>query len=217
MDLEKIRKTAYERLKTKASNEWDEIGSKYYHGQRVGRLALSLRKFTLPDDDSFDEILTAAAWLHDIQHGRENHAKLGAEEANRLLAGICSDDERKRICAIIEAHDDRGSDRGQFDNLIRLHQDADLLDHFGGPGLWSRFLYAGHHEQSIPDVLAWAKSERLQDCARHRQLLNYDISKVIFDDRCAFISAFFTRFSVEGTGGIWNDDLVLNYYYNANT
>ncbi len=71
MDLEKIRKTAYERLKTKASNEWDEIGSKYYHGQRVGRLALSLRKFTLPDDDSFDEILTAAAWLHDIQHGRK--------------------------------------------------------------------------------------------------------------------------------------------------
>ena len=69
MDLESISQIAYGLMVNRATDERSRIGDAYDRGQRVGRLVLSLRKYILPDDDSYDRILTVASWFHDIAGG----------------------------------------------------------------------------------------------------------------------------------------------------
>ncbi|NLO47332.1 MAG: HD domain-containing protein [Clostridiales bacterium] len=216
MDLESIRQTAYGLMEKRAADESGEIGDAYDHGQRVGRLVISLRKYILPDDDSYDRLLTVASWFHDIAGDHDNHARQSAEMTGERLKEYCSGADIRKICALISGHEDRVCDKKQLSDYVKLLQDADLLDHYGGYELWDAFLQAKRHGYGIPDVIEQSKSARFEKLLYNRQLLNFDISKLIFDDRREFISAFYKRFAVEGTGGIWNGDLILSYFYSLN-
>lgn len=205
MDLEKIKLLAFELMGNKRSHEWKERGNKFYHGERVANLILMLRKYILPNDDSYDEILTVAAWFHDIMNGCENHGEEGSKRVREVLAGYCSDNELNEICEIIRVHDKRGTNDSIFSDYIKLHQDADHLDHFGTFDVWMEFLYAIHHDKAIADVIDWFQNTRRYENKRYREELNFEISKKIFDEKNEFVNFFGDRLSVEGSGGIWNE------------
>lgn len=205
MNLKAIKELAFEQMGNRSSHKWKEKGNKYYHGERVAKLVLKLRKYVLPDDDSHDDILTVAAWFHDIMNGNENHAEAGAERARDILAGYCSEYELEEICKIISVHDDRSSDRTGFNDYIKLQQDADHLDHFGIFDIWIRFFYAAHHNETLNDVIDWFESIHSEEYEKYRNELNFDISRQIYDEKCEFVNSFGERMSVEGRGGFWDE------------
>ena len=209
MDLEAIKQLAFENLGNRSSHPWKEPGNKYYHGERVAKLILLLRKHVLPEDDSHDEILTVAAWFHDIRNGVENHAEEGAKRAREVLAGTCTAYELDEICAIIGVHDNRHSDRSLFSDYVKLHQDADLLDHFGTYDVWTEFFHAAHHSRTIQDVMEWFQKTRRDQGEQYRSWMNFDISRTILDEKNAFVMSFGERFNVEGSGGIWRETELL--------
>lgn len=209
MNLIVIKELVFEHLGNKSSHPWKERGNKYYHGERVAKLVIKLRKFIIPEDDSHDDILTVAAWFHDIMNGIENHAKEGAKKTRELLDGYCSQYEIEEICEIISVHDDRYSDRSLFSDYIKLHQDADHLDHFGTFDIWIRFFYAAHHDETINEVIDWFQNVRSKEVDKYREELNFEISKKIYDEKSEFVRNFGNRMSVECTGGIWDETEIL--------
>jgi len=206
MDLRAINALAFEQMGNRSSHAHKDKGNKYYHGQRVAVLALKLRRLLLPDDDSHDEIITAAAWFHDVMNGNDNHAELGAAKAKELLAPHCTDEELAAICEIIGVHDDRPPGCDDYSPCIKLHQDADLLDHFGTFDVWASFLHAASHDETINDARDWLCRGRPRKNAIYRAELNYEISRKIFDEKTEFLQYFTDRFYVESMGGIWNEE-----------
>jgi len=205
MNLEAIKELAFEHLGNKRSHPWKERGNKYYHGERVAKLAIKLRKYIIPEDDGHDDILTVAAWFHDIMNGAENHAIEGASKTRKLLNGYCSPYEIDEICKIISVHDDRHSDRSLFSDYIKLHQDADHLDHIGTFDIWLRFIYAAYRDESIDEIIKWCQTASRGDFEWTREELNYEISKKIYDEKIEFIRNFCKRMIVEFDGGIWRE------------
>lgn len=115
----------------KRSHPFKERSNKYHHGERVAALAVRLRQLILPDENDSDDILTVAAWFHDIRNGANHHAALGAQCTRELLAAHCTAEELDQICDIIAVHDSRRPNDNAYLNIIKIHQDADHLDHFG--------------------------------------------------------------------------------------
>lgn len=213
MDIITIKNLAFSLLGEKASHGWKEIGNKYYHGERVATLAVKLRELIFPGDNSKDDILTVAAWFHDIMNGKENHATVGATKAREVLQDYCTTEELDEICAIISVHDDRYSGRETYNHLIKLHQDADHLDHFGTYDVWMSFLYAVPHDMKFHEVIDWLVHVRPTQDEKYRNELNYNLSKKIYDEKAEFLKEFSKRFQVEGSGGIWNEDLIKENNY----
>jgi hypothetical protein len=109
-----------------------------------------------------------------------------------------------------EMADKRSSPYNEYSNAVKLHQDADHLDHFGSLDIWRLVLIAaGHYNETINDTLAYLQNQWPNDNARWRGELNFDLSRKIFDDRSAFMRSFIERFAVEGVGGIFNEGAVL--------
>jgi HD superfamily phosphodiesterase len=210
MDLIAIKKLAFDILGDTNSHPWKEKGNKYYHGERVASLVLQLRKIILPEDESRDDILTVAAWFHDVMNGQEDHARKGANKTREILSGYCTEKELNSICEIIAVHDDRNTGRDTYSDYIKLQQDADLLDHFGTFDIFNGFLYSVPHNQTILDVLDWIENYRPTEDERYRNELNFNISKKIYDEKSSFVKRFGDRFKVEVTGGIWNLDKIIN-------
>ncbi|MHB1483077.1 MAG: HD domain-containing protein [Saccharofermentanales bacterium] len=206
MDLTAIKKLAYELMGNKRSHDWKEKGNKYLHGERVASLVLKLRKQLLPGDDSHDDILVVAAWLHDIANGVAGHESKGAKKLRHALTGYCSETELDTICEIITFHDDRNSGYDSYSDYIKLHQDADHLDHFGSYEVWTHFLYAVPHELNILDVLDYFKNVRPTEDEKYLSELNFEVSKNIYNEKREFLQNFIDRFGVECTGGIWNEE-----------
>jgi HD superfamily phosphodiesterase len=210
MDMNKIKELAYANMANKSSHPWKEKGNKYYHGERVASILIKLRKIILPEDESHDDILITAALFHDIMNGIDNHAIEGACLTKNILKNYCTPDELDAVCNIISVHDDRHSDRNLFSDYIKLHQDADHLDHFGTFDIWSCFIYAVPHEQSILDIIDWFVNIRPTEDERYLNELNYDVSKMIYLEKSEFLKSFIERFKTECTGGIWNEDKIFN-------
>jgi HD superfamily phosphodiesterase len=209
MNLEKIKEIAVTQMKDKRSHSWKECGNKYYHGERTANLVLTLRKLIFPNDSSHDDILTAAAWFHDITNGGDNHGTAGAELTRTLLGECCSKAELDEICGIIAVHDDRHCDRNSISEWVKLHQDADHLDHFGTFDIWMNFLYAVPHEQTINDVSNYLVNERPAENQKYRDELNFEVSRAIYNDKTDFLDNFTARFAVESSGGVWNLDNIV--------
>ena len=209
MDMISIKKQAFELLGNKNSHHWKEKGNKYYHGERVAELVLKLRRLVLPEDDSHDEILTVAAWYHDIMNGHDDHAMKGAKKAREVLAKYCSIEELNSICDIIAVHDDRYNGRDTYSNYIKLQQDADHLDHFGTYDIYMMFLYSAPHGQTLNEVIDWLVNDRPAEDEKYRSELNFEISKKIYDEKSNFLKNFTERFKVEGEGGIWNINEII--------
>ncbi len=211
MDLNLIKETAKTAMAKRRSHSWKEKGNKYAHGERVAVLAVTLRRYIFPDRDDVDDILTAAAWFHDIKNGTSDHAVKGAAETRTLIADYCSGDELNQICHIISVHDDRdeytdakNGRRGIHTELVMLHQDADLLDHFGTYDVLSCFAYMLAYGQTVSEAAEFLLNERPNEDERYLYILNYEYSREIYREKCEFLSSFARRFAIESSGGIVN-------------
>jgi len=203
MNLEKINQLIFDEIGEKSSHPYKDKGNKYYHGQRVSELAKTLRKKIIPNDDSYDQILTVAAWFHDIKNGNEDHAILGSEQTRIILENHCTSEELDKICDIITVHDQRSTENN-YSIYTKLHQDADLIDHFGTLEIWIDIQYYTKDYFTIPEAVKHM-NELLKEHKNYRNLLNFEISKEIFDDRNKFFKEFVNRFEQEGNGKIFEN------------
>jgi len=212
MNLSVIKQIAQTEMADKRNTPWDERGNKYTHGERVAALAVRLRQLILPGENGYDETLIVAAWFHDICNGegdRAMHAELGANRTRELLIGHCTAEELEQVCGIITVHDDRKPTDKQYSNAVRIHQDADHLDHFGSHDIWRLAAYTIGHNETINDALGYLQNQWPKDCVRWRTELHFDLSRKIFDDKTAFVKSFIERFAVESSGGILNERALL--------
>ena len=210
MNIEGIKKIAFDLMGNKRGYEWRDAGAKYYHGQRAAKLAVTLRKLILPNDDSFDEILTVAAWLHDICNGDDGwadgvnvHGKMGAEKAREILKPFCTSAEIKEIAEMIEYHDDRNLTKRYRSDYLKILQDADLLDHRGTNAVWETIIYAALAGSTARQAAEWNFNKGIPMIEMHRGLVHFEVSKKIFDDKTAFYKEFVERFFAESNGDIF--------------
>jgi hypothetical protein len=213
MNLAEIKQIAQTEMADKRSSPYNERGDKYTHGERVAALCLRLRRLIFPNEGGYDHILTVAAWFHDICNGGEAvgaaHAVLGAERVRELLAGHCRAEELEEICGLIAVHDDRKTEHKTYSNAVRIHQDADHLDHFGTFDIWRCVAYTIGHNETVNEALYHLQNKWPADNARWRTELHFDLSRKIFDEKTEFFKSFIERFAVEGKGGIWREDTLL--------
>ncbi len=200
MDIELIRQRAFENLVKRRAHQHRETGFIYYHGDRVSKLVINLRKLILPQDDSTDDILQAAALFHDVAKGIEPHSRYGASLAKEMLQDICTIEELEKISELIRLHISRKS--VSCDDYCMLFQDADLLDHFGTIELWMGINYAAIEDQNIDFVIDFYNGEFKELAAKNRSLLNYEISERIFDEKADFLYKFIERMEIENKGEI---------------
>lgn len=203
MDSEKIYGILCENLENKKSHSDKEIGNKFAHGLRTAKIVLKLREIIIPNDSSHDEILTVAAWFHDIKNGTESHCEKGAAKTRELLSECCKEDELNEICKIIKSHDDR-SHTCDYSVYVKLHQDADHIDHFGIFDIWSTFIYAVPHDWTFLNACEFFENVRFGDRQKFYDELNFDISKAIYNEKMDYVKSFSERFSCEARGEIWN-------------
>lgn len=202
VDLKAINELAYKHLANRKSHLHREKGFIYYHGQRVANIVLELRQRLFPDDDSHDQVLTVAAYFHDIAKGIEPHSYYGSIIVKELLQDYCSEDELYTIAEIIKHHQFRDPNKN-FSDLIRLIQDADTLDHFGTVEIWMNFNYYANNDGTMLDSVDYYSSEKFEEItATCRSLLNYDLSVQIFDEKLHFVKEFARRMKLEAQGKI---------------
>ncbi len=200
MDFDKLDQLAFKYMGKRKSHKEQEMGAAYYHGKRVANGVIALRK-RLFQDDSMDDILRCAGIFHDIGKGIEPHTHTGAVLAWDLLKNEISENELEHVCRLIEAHNDRKPQTDAHSWDEKLLQDADLLDHYGSQGIWmSVSYYAYTTQQEMDQVPSFYKTEWQNQIATHRTLLNYNLSKIIFDDKTSFEMAIATRMEVEKKG-----------------
>lgn len=208
MDLVKIKQIVFDEMSEKV--HWSgEKGGKYYHGERVAKLALSLKKYILPNDSGdHDDIIRVAAWFHDCMHGESgnDHALTGAERAKILLANYCSENEMREIYDIMYRHDDRHSNRDVFSVYTKIQQDADHLDHIGMNMIWNEFLCSQYNGKNVYETIEKLKDMQNLFSTVTEAELNFDISKRICRERIEFSRLFVERFSIEGIGGLYNGE-----------
>lgn len=207
MDLVEIKQIMFDEMYNKI--HWNgEKSGKYYHGERVAKLALRLKTYIQPDDGEYDNIITVAGWFHDVMNGTEEHALAGAERTKLLLAEHCSEWEMCEIYNIIYKHDDRHSDRNGFSVYAKIQQDADFIDHFGSYDILLKFFCAARDGRTVVEEIKNMREQYESLYTTFEKELNYDISKKIYRERIEFYRQFSGRFGVEGTGGIWNEEII---------
>jgi hypothetical protein len=74
------------------------------------------------------------------------------------------------------------------------------------------FLYAVPHDRTINETKDYMAEARPSDIIRYRNELNYEISRLIYDDKAEFLKEFTDRFSMELSGQIWNLDEIVKRY-----
>lgn len=209
MDFVRLNGIAEKLLKKRKAHPERERGSIYEHGQRVARLAVLLRKEIVPEDDSRDDILRLAGMFHDIGKGIEPHAEFGAPIMLQAVRGVVSDEEAAEAARLIAAHCDRRPQEDVHDVWVRLIQDADLLDHIGTYTIWMDIQYAAYQDAGAEET-AQRMEKGAEEYARHcRSLLNFDLTKRIYDDRIALYMEFVARFSAEARGRIYGEERFL--------
>ena len=208
MNLLIIKQILQDEMSKKRSHPFNEIGDKYAHGERTATLALRVRQLIMPSSSACDIILTIAAWFHDICNGTANHCELGAKRTRELLTGHIAPSELDHICQIIAVHDDRNHDKN-YSNIIKIHQDADHLDHFGTLDIWRSVAYTIGNNKTIKDALDFCHNTRPTEAKRWHSELHFDISKRIFSDRNQYMQSFIDRLAVEGHGNIWNEEALI--------
>jgi len=202
MNLPALQALAAQLLKPRKAHIDREKGGIYYHGQRAAKTALLLRSAIFPEDDSHDEVLTAAAWFHDIGKDIKPHAHYGAVLAREALAPHCSAGELDEICELISLHCERRPGENDYSPALRLLQDADLLDHFGSYTLWMDIWGSASREGTWEELAFYEDAPWEAFCAKHRALLNYPLSQTIFDEKISFVNSLYARMQIECMGGI---------------
>ena len=200
MNLEEIRRIAAGSMAGRRSHLEREPGYIYYHGIRTANLAGEIITKIEGDSAVFDPVLYTGALFHDLGKGFEAHNETGADLARSLLHGVCTRSDLDRICDIIRFHCIRKNGL-DLDGGILAVQDADMIDHFGTQEVWLNFLFQAYSHGNQRDVIEyWDCDEFKERTAKLRGLLNFDISKRLFDDRVGFQERFLARFKLEADG-----------------
>lgn len=202
MDRSKAQDKAREVLLDIVSHERREPGWAYRHGLRTANLALWLRERLFPGEERMDDLLYAAGLFHDCaKDDVEDHAAAGALRAAAYMEGIAEARDIPVVVRAIHMHNKRNEPSTDLEKIL---QDADIIDHFGTIEVWLNVSYS---------VLGGEGPERSLDFYDNywdgmvkelREMLNFDLSKAIFDDRIRFNNEFVTRLRVESEGGVAN-------------
>lgn len=211
-ELKRLSERARALLERDAScHDWD-------HTERVLSCARTLALLEGADLS----VVTAAAILHDIarpiemsDHGRSDHAALGAQMALELLEeeGIGNESWRKHVAECIRTHRYRNR-TGDSPATVeaRVLYDADKLDSLGAIGLARAFHFAGKTGARVhnrrEEALA-GESYGREDSAYREYLvkLQYlpeamltDAGRKLAEERSAFMKAFFEELTRECYG-----------------
>ena len=202
MDFEQLDELARKLMKKRKSHVEREIGSIYYHGRRVSRLVLELRRLIVPDDDSMDDMLRLAGLFHDVGKGIEPHARYGAAIFREAMRD-CDVTPTQVDCAarLIAAHCDRRPSEPVHDTWERLIQDADLLDHIGTYTIWMDFNWCAYREEGVDEARKRLSSIE-EYIASNRKGINFPQSLAIYDEKSDFLRAFVARLDWESRGRI---------------
>ena len=199
MDYEALDHLAARLMAKRKPHAQRERGSIYFHGQRVSRGVIQLRKL-VTSDNSHDPYLRVAGLFHDVGKGMEPHAHIGAVLMKELLRPYMAPDEVDEVVRLIDVHDDRKPDSDKHDLPVRLLQDADLLDHFGTQEIWMCFSYYATHERGVSEELDFYRNDYKKSVNRQRKLLNFEESRRIFEEKYRFQRDFIKRLKVESEG-----------------
>jgi uncharacterized protein len=200
------------------------------HVLRVHALCLQLAK----DEPVDTECVELAALLHDIARVKEDtdttgevdHAVLGAEMADRILADLgYPPEKRERIIHCIRAHRFRSSVRPQTREAQILF-DADKLDVLGAVGVARCFMVAGKYNErmyaDIPldkyikeNLVTQTPQGRIKDITKHAPNIEFETkfkkipdmlytekARKMAEKRLDFMAQFFEQLSEEISGDI---------------
>jgi len=203
MNIEAIRARASEMM-AKTPEVPCEPGYRLNHGRRTEILSLEIadaEKLSVDRDP-----LAMGALLHDIGKDScvkgESHAECGAHILRDKFADLMSPDEIFNVAEIIAHHYERpnskwyeGKEKPVWNLEILLVQDADVLDHFGTPGIWLSMHWAVYKNFGPAEsVEQWFSSDFM--CAwrqEARRSLNFRTSRRLLELRIAEMDAFFRR------------------------
>lgn len=198
MDLNKIAEIAQNLMIDRCSHPYREQGYVYYHGQRVGQIALQLRELVFPHETKHDEVILVGSWFHDLGKGIEPHWEYGAVLVEAVLEDYCSEGELAKIKEIVAGHTLRKEKKYPF--YVQLVQDADILDHFGTQDIWLNFTRCGYTGKGMDDSLDFYEEIYDTRMKTIRRLLNFEVSMEAFDEKDRFLHDFIRRFRKEGKG-----------------
>ena len=208
--MEEILAVAASELKEKSSHTWKEPGNKYYHGIRTAKLVLRLKNdMHLADDAVNPDILTVAAWFHDVcnSENEPHHEEAGAALLPSLIGSFCAPEELSQIQEIIRVHDTRLADIDlpkrleTYSHAVLLLQDADLLDHVGTYDIWISFSDLVQQHKSPSDYVEVFQNGRFDQFAeRWRIRFNYPYAREIYNEKIEYEIAFARRMMRELDG-----------------
>lgn len=209
MDIKKIDQIALETMSKRKAHVERERGFIYNHGRRVAALSLSLYSKIESAEKALEETIYAGALFHDVGKGIGSHGHTGAVLVKDLLKDCCTSSELESISEIVRLHNKRG--QKELPDMIKIVQDADILDHMGTQEIWMSFLYSSYADKD-PDYAIdfWNSDFFKSHISGARELLNFDISKSVYDERLDFELKFIERFIIESKGEIFN----INVDYN---
>lgn len=198
MDFERLDAIARQIMLHRRSHIEREIGHVYYHGARTMVGVIELRRL-ITNDASHDDLLRVAALFHDCGKAIEPHDRSGPALVGEFLKDELTDDEMREVKRLIRLHDDRG--HAEYDMWAKLLQDADVLDHYGSMEIWLNCNWAAYNDRAVPATIAFYRDgEYMEQANGHRALLNYEVSRKIFDEKVAFVYSVIDRFALEASG-----------------
>lgn len=201
MNLEEIRKLALKTMGKRQSHVSREKGYVYFHGQRVARIALTLRTLIYPERTEEDQAILVGGWFHDVGKGIEPHWEYGAVLTKKILEEYCAEPQLAKIVEVVGGHTLRK--QKDYPYYVQLVQDADILDHFGSQDVWLSFLYAAANDGNIESTLAYWETEYPKEREKVVAALNFPQSIEFFLEKDRFLGEFVERFRLESTGELW--------------
>ena len=184
----------------------------------VKRVVANCEELATTTERAVDEdVLFAAAWLHDVGRAKEtagdidDHAEWGAEEARHILREFGTDDVTvDAVTHCVRAHR-FSNDVAPESTEAELLSDADNLDAIGAVGLARTFTYTGEsgrpiYDADLPPDADDSAAGRTGFNHVHKKLLRIrdrmytDTGRAVADDRHAFLETFVDRFEQEVSG-----------------
>jgi uncharacterized protein len=200
MDKAVIRDKALQIMGKRHSHPDREPGYAYYHGQRVARIAQTLRELILPDRDLDDDVIMVGSWFHDVGKGIEPHWEYGSLICREVLHELCPPRQLEQIVEIVGSHTLRKT--REYPHYVKLVQDADILDHFGSQEIWLNFWHSAYRREPLEHSLDFYRNSYTENARRVRALLNFAQSVEFFDEKDKFVNDFIERFAAESAGDL---------------
>lgn len=207
MDRTQVDQIARDTLAMERSHREREVGWAYRHGQRTARLSLWLRRRLFPEREEWDDILYTAACLHDCaKKAKVDHGTAGAARAVKLLRGIVEPEMLPAIHDAILRHNKRGTAQNDVERLL---QDADIIDHFGSIEVWLNVSYSVLSGSGPELGLNFYKEEFEKMVAELLPQFNFELAREIFVERVQYSREFAARLAVEADGGVFREELFV--------